>query len=599
MSDPKVRKLTLMKSARVGYTQMLITYIASQIVNSPGSILLVQPTIQDAEDFSKESIEPMLDWPIMKSLSFLRSVQVKRADTISVKRFPGGILRARGANSPNAARRISVDDLLMDEIDGYPVNVGPDGDPLSVFEKRLEQSHSPKDIRGSTPTEESVSKVYPSFLEGDQRHFHVPCKTCGKHQKLVWGDADDDKPGIKWFPKDKPTDVWYQCENGCRIEERDKWSMQVKGQWIADNPEAFERTGHVSMHINTIYSFQPGAGWLDLVYDFLAKRKSPLTLKAFINTTLGEVWRFRGQAPEWKRLYERREDYRYGTVPWGGCFLTAGVDVQESNGGRLEVHVYAWGRGAESWLVERIELPGSPWEKKVWNDLEEVLRRKWPHANGEMMGLEREAVDVSYATMQGYRFCKKFGLHWCLPVRGMSKGNLLAPPIAESTKMEIDVGNSKKSEVRVHTIGTHVLKQELYGYLGIDKPIDGEPYPYGYVHLPTGVGEEFCQQLVAEDWIPEKMEWVKRRANEALDCWVYARAAAIHRGADRWTEAEWLILLQRYASPENRPVIEQEPPVIRQAVEVSEPVRPVAPDPEPAERPGQYIPPRKKSWLRG
>ena len=47
-----------------------------------------------------------------------------------------------------------------------------------------------------------------------------------------------------------------------------------------------------------------------------------------------------GEAPEWQRLYDRREDYRIGTVPKGGLFLTAGVDIQKD---RIELEVVAWG----------------------------------------------------------------------------------------------------------------------------------------------------------------------------------------------------------------------------------------------------------------
>jgi phage terminase large subunit GpA-like protein len=37
-----------------------------------------------------------------------------------------------------------------------------------------------------------------------------------------------------------------------------------------------------------------------------------------------------------------------------------------------------------------------------------------------------------------------------------------------------------------------------------------------------------------------RLEWQKlRERNEALDCRVYARAAAWIAGADRWTEAKW------------------------------------------------------------
>jgi phage terminase large subunit GpA-like protein len=44
------------------------------------------------------------------------------------------------------------------------------------------------------------------------------------------------------------------------------------------------------------------------------------------------------EAPDWQRLYERREQWQLGTIPSGGLFLTAGADVQKD---RIEVSVWA------------------------------------------------------------------------------------------------------------------------------------------------------------------------------------------------------------------------------------------------------------------
>src|SRR5690606_1888657 len=51
--------------------------------------------------------------------------------------------------------------------------------------------------------------------------------------------------------------------------------------------------------------------------------------RVFRNTVLGETWIETGDAPDWQRIAERREDWPAGTVPAGGLFLTAGADVQK------------------------------------------------------------------------------------------------------------------------------------------------------------------------------------------------------------------------------------------------------------------------------
>ena len=67
------------------------------------------------------------------------------------------------------------------------------------------------------------------------------------------------------------------------------------------------------------------------------------------------------------------------------------------------------------------------------------------------------------------------------------------------------------------------------------------------MHLPNWADTEWLKQLVAEQMVTVRnkrgfghQEWQKmRERNEALDCRVYARAAAWILGADRWDEATW------------------------------------------------------------
>ena len=84
-------------------------------------------------------------------------------------------------------------------------------------------------------------------------------------------------------------------------------------------------------------------------------------------------------------------------------------------------------------------------------------------------------------------------------------------------------------------------------------------FPPGTVHLPDWVESEWLKQLVAEELVTvrtkrgfARLEWQKlRERNEALDCRVYARAAAWIVGADRWSEARWVDLEAQVAGDGN------------------------------------------------
>ena len=68
------------------------------------------------------------------------------------------------------------------------------------------------------------------------------------------------------------------------------------------------------------------------------------------------------------------------------------------------------------------------------------------------------------------------------------------------------------------------------------------------------------KQLTAEQLVTvknkrgfAKLEWQKlRERNEALDCRVYARAAAWILGADRWSDARWEELAAQFAVADGR-----------------------------------------------
>jgi phage terminase large subunit GpA-like protein len=110
-----------------------------------------------------------------------------------------------------------------------------------------------------------------------------------------------------------------------------------------------------------------------------------------------------------------------------------------------------------------------------------------------------------------------------------------------------------------------MIKEELYRWLRMERPTEesGSPYPPGYCHFPQ-YGEEYFKQLTAEQLVTRivkgyrRPEWQKTRdRNEALDCRVYARAAAAVYGMDRFTDDSWRTLegyLMHLADPARRTV---------------------------------------------
>jgi phage terminase large subunit GpA-like protein len=251
---------------------------------------------------------------------------------------------------------------------------------------------------------------------------------------------------------------------------------------------------------------------------------------------LGETWMESGEAPDWQQVHDRRASWPAGTVPAGALFLTAGADVQKD---RIEVDVWAWGRGLESWLVDHLVIEGGPGSAQSWAALDALLGRTWEHASGVVMPLMRLAIDTGYEAPAVYAWARRAGFAQVAPVKGVEGFNRASPVTGPTFVDATDGGKRLRRGARLWTVAVSTFKAETYCFLRLDRSgekvvADGGRSPAGRVHLPGWVDGEWVKQLVAEQLVTvktkrgfQKLEWQKlRERNEALDCRVYARAAA-------------------------------------------------------------------------
>ena len=338
ITDPNVEVITICTSSRTGKSEVLANAIGYHIDQDPCPILLVQPTLDAAEHWSKDQFAPMVrDTPCI-SFKVSESKAKDSSSTILRKSFPGGFIIATGANSPIGLRRSTIRLLLLDEVDGYPPSAGVEGDPVKLAKKRTVTFWNRKIVETSTPTVKGISRIEASWEESDQRRYYVPCVSCGHHQILHWA-------GLKFDKTDLNT-IYYECENcNAHLTEVDKAAMVAMGKWIAKYPEKLK---HAGFHLNELYS--PWSTWRSMVEEFLEAKKRPETLKVWVNTSLGETWEEEeSYSIDNDKLAARIE--RYEDLPNGVLVLTAGVDVQDD---RLECLVKGVGvEGRE--LVRRLQ----------------------------------------------------------------------------------------------------------------------------------------------------------------------------------------------------------------------------------------------------
>lgn len=538
-----IQSVTFIKGAQVGGTEAGNNWIGYIIDHAPGPCLAVQPTVEMAKRNSKQRIETLITESPRLSSKVRPSRSRDSGNTILAKEFPGGVLVMTGANSAVGLRSLPARYLFLDEVDGYPGDVDGEGDPVALAEARARTFARRKIFKVSTPTIEGRSRVQSAYDDSDQRKYEVPCPHCNAFQELTWKQ-------LRW-PKGDPRSAVYVCVHCEReVQEQHKTAMLAQGRWVARNPDRKNKK-NVGFHLNSLYSPVGWFSWGDAAELWEQASKDPTKLRSFVNTVLGETWREKGEAPEWQRLFERREPYEFNRVPDEAVFLTAGVDVQKD---RLECEIVAWGKDKQSWSIDYRVILGDTSDDECWRGLFKILDEHFPCADGTQIPIRMMAIDSGFNTQTVYNHVRRYPINRVISVKGSDSQQTI---IGLPTAVDVDLrGKKLRRGARVWPVGTGIAKTELYGWMRLDKPTkEDEPYPPGYCHFPE-YDEHFFKMITAEQLVirqtksgGRRYEWEKvRERNEALDCRVYARAAASLVGLDRLQGDQWNGVKERAAA---------------------------------------------------
>ena len=504
IQEPGVREIVIMSSSQLLKTEVLLNAIGYFARLDPCPMLLIQPTVDMAQSFSKERLAPMLrDSPTLANL-FGPEKSRSSDSTILKKLFPGGYIQLQGANSPAGLAMRAVRVLLCDEVDRYPLSAGREGDPVAIAQARQETFWNSLLVMTSSPTEKGISRIERAYEGSDRRRCFLVCVHCRAPQYLTWGH-------VKW-PEGEPKKALLHCEQcGAAWNEPARQAMLARHRWDSTAKPTVD--GRIGFWASKLYS--PWKQPHQLAIDFLEKKKDTETLKAWVNTTLGESWEAPGEHVEADPLYARREHYPADRVP-NGSVLTAGVDVQDD---RVEGEVVAWGEGEESWSVQYFRLYGDPGQPELWEALDDMLRADFYRVDSEPMGVRLVCIDSGgHYTDEVYRFCRRAPRRY-IPTKGHA---MAGKPIAEMPRAP------NKHKVYLTMIGTDTAKEILYDRLRLL-----EPGP-GYCHFPITQDhdEEYFLQLTAEVRVKQYRHghafyrWeARRKRNEALDCRILAHAA--------------------------------------------------------------------------
>lgn len=504
------RRVVVMAGSQIGKTEFANNFVLYVPKFAPGPMLCVAPRAEDAESWSVERIAPSIAASPEIDAVFSQNRSRQGDNKILYKKFPGGFIAFTGANSAAALRRRPIRYLVVDELDAFPDNVDGEGSPLSLAEKRMTNFPTrSKELIISTPTVKDHSAIETEYLLGDQRHYHVPCPSCGVFDWIRWQAIDY---------HDDPANPYWVCQH-CneRIEERHKtWMFDPTNgaHWVADS---VSRNGSLSYHLSALYSPLGWCSWAKIVQEHLESANDVPKRTTWVNTRLAETWRDENEEIDENALLARAKE-RYGAdVPAGVGVLVAAVDVQAD---RLEFKVKGYGAGEESWLIAYGAIPcANPEEDGPWLQLDQnVLQQTWEHVSGQRMRIKCVVVDSNYKANTVYKFCRARVARRVYAIRGgQSYGQpLVGRPTANNAY-----------NARLYTLCVNTGKDTVASRLRRTSPGPG------YIHLPETVDKEYVDQLTAERCFPKFVKgkgyrrvWSKiRDRNEAWDLEVYCLAA--------------------------------------------------------------------------
>lgn len=535
----KVKKIVFMKGSQIGATESLNNWLGYIIHYDPGTTMVVWPSLPDVKKNSKLRIDPLIESTPELRAKISTGKAKDSKNTTLFKDFDGGALILTGANSASGLRSVPAKNLGLDEIDGYPLDVEGEGDPVALAMVRSRTFSKRKAYLISTPTYKGRSKIEKEFKISDQRYFYLPCPHCKQDQLLEFQQ-------LQYNTKETlegaiVTSCAYFCKLcGEEIQEYHKTKMLLAGKWIAHSES--ETAG---FHLSALYSPLGWYSWKELCQDYVDALSDHDKMIAFVNTALGLAYEEKGERPEDQQIYARRELYQIGTVPRGVIFLTCAVDVQAD---RLEAEVMGWGRRKVRWSIEHRVIQGLPTDSDTWKELSQFIESLYPHVDGFDMSIQMTAIDSGYCTQDVYNFVRQYNSRRVIAIKGK---DTLDKMIARPSKIDVKKnGKDIRRGLQLWRVGTNLIKSEIYGTLKKDPPKDLlDEYPDGYCHFPQ-YDSEYFKQLTAEKRIITKnkkgfnvVEWIKtRERNEILDLHVYNRAAASIIGLDRLNESGWIKL---------------------------------------------------------
>ena len=433
--NPECRAIFVMAGSRLGKSENGLAFMHAAQDHNPDVGMLVGPD----QKIVSEAIGDRF-WPMMEKSPKTRDLcpHPNRRASHKVKTSTFTIYGA-WSGSPSTLGDKDPRYLVLFEVDKYTKDSSEEADPFLLAMARGEEIPDRRLYAESTPTVEGQSRIAKYVLSGTNRRFHVPCPFCGHYQELVWNEGTEHDDGGLWWDRDKhgestpnksaKTAVYVCRECKADIKEEQRRGMIRKGVWCAEGEEV-QKDGTVNgepINAGPTESFQlsrlygPTFSFSQCARAYVESRGDSEAERSFENNWRGMPWTPLVVQMQWEDLAKKIcvGGWDVGEVPEKCVFLTTAIDVQLDH---FVVATFGWDRDKIGYLIQHATIP-------LWEDVEQWIKRAWPHADGGKMVSRMNLIDSKDGNRQEevFSFCKRVNnprSPWVWALEGAKYGNM-------------------------------------------------------------------------------------------------------------------------------------------------------------------------------
>nr|WP_246717019.1 terminase gpA endonuclease subunit [Aureimonas phyllosphaerae] len=576
--DHPARRVTARWAAQLGKSTAIENWFGFTVDQAPGSMMIVLPTLEEATKFNRVKLQPTIEAsPRIAHKVLPVNSRDEQGSTTSFKRFAGGFAQIVNAGSSKGLQMVSIRNLAMDEVTGYPRDVDGRGSPRDQARARQKMyGDLAKEWQGSTPGVAGECPITADYDAGDRRQFFVPCPHCDAFQALEF----DQMRG----PDDEGRPSHMRCVT-CDgvILDGHKGEMLRRGVWIATRvpegdpplPRAMDvaaldrwrcppcegrcRDWQPSYHLWAAYA--PRERFGDIWARWIEAEGDTTKMRVFCQQDLAQPYDPGGITVDWEKIVEVARALPFPTrvVPRSAAILVSAADVQ---GYGIKWLVYAIGPRGQRWLIDREIFEGAPDQSdEPWIALADALARTYPvEGGGSEKTIDLSGVDSGFSTDRVYRFCSGRPNVYALDGRHQPNLPWLGTPVKRDVK---DRNGRIVSKVMLYPVGLYDTKTEVTAGLAnfVQGADEAGRWPRNTLHMPPDFCDEsFAQEMTAERLVDPDEEvrsaqskrgrrlinpsaqrvWRKivGRKNDWFDATVYALALAWHIERKRRLTAE-------------------------------------------------------------